>query len=157
MGRRILLPLVPLLLSALFAPTPASAACAADPDALTFRQMILQGRTGVRHYPILMLGKVVATKDLGGDPGGRTIAKTAIAAHPVGWAPLVARIRFWRDPPGVGTEDNLEFHAGRLYGVVARHRDDGSFKGDGACGRTRRLGKNRFERLVALASDEAQA
>jgi hypothetical protein len=83
-----------LVIAALLLPlmaTTAGAACAADPDALSFRQMIAQGRTGVDGFPIMFLGKVVRTKDLGGGPGGATIAKLAVAAHPVGYAPLVSR------------------------------------------------------------------
>ena len=140
-----------LLVTSVALPTPATAACVADPGALPFRQMILQGRTGVNGYRILLLGQVAAIKDLGGKKGGWTIAKLAVAAHPAGWGPLVSRVRFWRNPPGVSSGENLDFHTGRRYAVVARHREDGAFRSDGACGQTSELSHERFLRLVELA------
>ena len=142
----------------LVGPPAAQALCAADPDALTFRQMIKQGTTGQEGYPVMILGAVVTIKDLGGRPGsGAAIAKLAVAAHPVGSAPLVSRVHFLRPAPNVGVEDNLEFHPGKRYVVIASPRPDGSFDPDGGCGQTRAVTALRFRRLVALAKEQTLA
>ena len=132
--------------------TPAVADCVADPDALSFRQMIDDGTTGESRFPILLLGIVRAHRDLGGDPdGGTTIARVQVVERPLGFAPSTARVRFWKAPPGVGVSANLELDVGRRYALVSRHRDDGTFGFDGACGESRRLNPERFRELVRYA------
>src|SRR5688572_24946185 len=82
----------------------AVASCAADPDALTFHEMIDQDSTGKTGFPIMFLGVVASWHDLGGRPGGgRAMARFAVAEHPVGNAPLVSDVRFWRNYPRVSS------------------------------------------------------
>jgi hypothetical protein len=128
----------------------AQAACAADPDALTFRQMIQQGQTG-SDYDVMILGKAIRIRDVGGGRGGRTIAKLAVAETPAGSAPLISRIYFYRPPPGSVISENFEFHRGKWYVVIAAHRARGGFAFDGACGQTQSVSRERFHRLVRLA------
>jgi hypothetical protein len=114
--------------------------------------MIVTGQTGDARYPVMLIGTAVLIRDLGGGRGGDSIAKIAVAAHPTSsWAPLVARVRFWRPPPGVGVSDNLAFHAGERYVVVASRNDDRTYDSDGACGQTREVRKGQFHRLIDLA------
>lgn len=153
--RRRLAAILPMLLvvgSAVLSAPPAVAACASDPDALRLREMIDAGTTGEPRFPLLILGRVVGHRDLGGDPkGGDTIARVEVVEHPIGDGPRFARVRFWKPPPGVWLEDNLELAVDRRYGLVARHRDDGTFTFDGACGESRRLHHDRFRELVRYA------
>jgi hypothetical protein len=133
----------------------AQAACAPPgADALTFRQMIEQGRTRVDGFPVMIVGTVVSTRDLGGRPGGRSIAVLTVAAHPTRWAPRMSRVRFWRAPPGVGAGEEFEFREGGRYVVIAARRPDRTFDFDGACGRTRRVTVELFRRLVELAHQQ---
>ena len=81
-------------------PQVALAICPAPVDDLAHEEMIAQ-RTGVDGFPIMILGVVVTTKALGGRPGGSTIAKLAVAEHPVGFAPLVSRVRSGASPVAV--------------------------------------------------------
>ena len=153
MRRRPLIAAIVLVLlvagTALWAAPPAVAACAEDPDALALREMIDADTTGEPRFPLLILGRVVGHRDLGGDPrGGDTIARVEVVEHPVGYGPRVARVRFWKAPPGVGAGENLELTIGGRYGLVARQRDDGTFGFDGACGESRRLNHDRFRELV---------
>lgn len=129
---------------------PASASCAFDPDALSIRQMIVQGTTGSERFDVLFLGRVVGLHDLGGDEGGPTIARFRVREHPVGSAPDRARVRFWTPPPGVGVSDNFEFQRGHRYAVVAHRRSNGVFLFDGACGQTTELSRQRMWRLIHL-------
>ncbi len=149
--RRPLLALLMAVAATLPAAPVAQAACAADPDALTFHQMIEQGQTGVEDYDVMILGKAIQIRDLGGGRGGRTVAKLAVAATPAGSAPLLTRVYFYREPPRVQSSDNFEFHRGRWYVVIAAHRDGGGFDFDGACGQTQRVSRDRFRSLVRLA------
>lgn len=82
-------------------PRVAQAICPAPVDDLAYEEMIAQRTTGVDGFPIMILGVVVTTKDLGGRPGGSTIAKLAVAEHPVGFAPLVSRVRSGASPVAV--------------------------------------------------------
>jgi hypothetical protein len=128
----------------------ASASCAYDPDALSIRQMIVQGTTGSERFDVLFLGRVVRLRDLGGGQGGPMIARFRVREHPVGFAPRGARVRFWKPPPGEAVSDNFEFRRGLRYAVVAHRRDNGVFLFDGACGQTTRLSRERMRRLIHL-------
>jgi hypothetical protein len=131
---------------------PAVASCAADPDALRFREMIDQDTTGHDDFPIMFLGAVTDWYDLGGKPGGgRAVARLAVAEHPVGSAPLVSDVRFWRNYPGVGSSGEFELKRDGRYVVIARRLDDGTYAFDGACGQSRRLNRERFRDLVRYA------
>jgi hypothetical protein len=130
--------------------SPAGASCAYDPDALTIRQMIVQGTTGSERFDVLFLGRVVRLHDLGGGEGGPTIAKLRVREHPVGFAPQRARVWFWKPPPGEAVSDNFEFRQGVRYAVVAHRRSNGVFLFDGACGQTTRLSRERMRRLIHL-------
>jgi hypothetical protein len=131
---------------------PAVASCAPDPVALSVREMIDQDTTGHDDYPIMFLGAVADWHDVGGRPGGgRAIARLAVAEHPVGSAPLVSDVRFWRNYPGTGSSDEFEFKRDGRYVVIARRLDDGTFAFDGACGQSRRLNRERFRELVRYA------
>lgn len=131
-------------------PRVAQAICPAPVGELTYEEMIDQRTTGVDAFPIMILGVVVTTKDLGGRPGGSTVAKLAVAEHPVGFAPLVSRVRFWRIPGG-GYPPYFEFKRGRRYVVIARSRPDRTFGFDGPCGQTGELSPPAFRALVRLA------
>jgi hypothetical protein len=131
-------------------PTTARAACAAPgPDTLSFREMIEQGTTGDDFYHRMIIGRVVTIR-VPGEKGGKATAVFAVAAHPTGFVPLVARVRFYRPPPGVWVEDNIEFHAGERWVVIARRSKDGSYRHDGGCGQTHRVSLWRFKMLIAL-------
>jgi hypothetical protein len=130
--------------------SPAGASCAYDPDALSIRQMIVQGTTGSERFDVLFLGRVVGLRDLGGGEGGPTIARFRVRVHPVGFAPDRSRVRFWKAPPGTASSDSFEFKQGLRYAVVAHRRDNGVFLFDGACGQTKRLSRDRMRRLIHL-------
>jgi hypothetical protein len=146
----VLIALVAALAPASMIASPAGAACAYDPNALSIRQMIVQGTTGSDRFDVLFLGRVVRLRDLGGGEGGPMIARFRVRVHPVGFAPHRARVRFWKPPPGVGASDNFEFRQGLRYAVVAHRRDNGVFLFDGACGQTTRLSRERMRRLIHL-------
>jgi hypothetical protein len=124
--------------------------CAPDPDALSYTEMIDGETTGKERYPIMFLGIVASVEDVAGGRGGRTIARIAVAEHPVGYTPLVSDVRFWRDPPGVSSSA-FDFRRDGRYVVIARRLADGSFAYDGDCGQTRRLNRERFRELVRYA------
>ena len=138
--------IAPLIVSA----SPASAACAGDPNALSIRQMIITGTTGSDRFDVLFLGRVVRLHDLDGEAGGPTLARFRVKAHPVGFAPQGARVRFWKPPPNVSVSENLEFKLGHRYAVVAHRRSNGVFWSDGACGQTTQLSQHRMRRLIRL-------
>jgi hypothetical protein len=148
--RRALIACVAALAASTLLASPAGASCAYDPDALSIRQMIMQGTTGSDRFDVLFLGRVVRVQDLGGGEGGPTIARFRVRVHPVGFAPRRARVRFWTPPPGVGVSENFEFRQGLRYAVVAHRRDNGVFLFDGACGQTTRLSRERMRRLIHL-------
>jgi hypothetical protein len=75
----------------------------------------------------------------------------AVGAHPTGFVPLVARVRFYQPPPNVGLEDNVEFAPGQRWVIIAHHKRDGSYSQDGGCGQTQRVRKEHFRRLMSLA------
>jgi hypothetical protein len=128
----------------------ASASCAYDPDALSIRQMIVQGTTGSERFDVLFLGRVVRLRDLGGGEGGPMIARFRVREHPVGSAPRRAWVRFQKPPPGEAWSDNFEFRRGLRYAVVAHQRDNEVFLFDGACGQTTKLSRERMRRLIHL-------
>lgn len=128
----------------------ARAACAADPNDLSFRQMIRRGTTGDAFYNRMMIGWVVLVRDPG-DEGARATAVLAVGAHPTGFVALVAWERFYHAPPGVGIEDNVEFAPGERWVVIAHRKGDGSYSQDGGCGQTRHVTKERFRDLLSRA------
>ena len=131
--------------------SPAAAlSCAPDPDRLSYTEMVDAGSTGKDDYPIMFLGIVASVEDVSGARGGRTIARIAVAEHPVGYAPLVSDVRFWRDPPGVGS-GAFDFRRDGRYVVIGRRVADASFVYDGDCGQTRRVNRERFRDLVRYA------
>jgi hypothetical protein len=111
--------------------------------------MIELGTTGDDFFHRMIIGRVVTIRDPG-DTGGDATAVFAVAAHPTGFVPLVARVRFYLPPPGVWIEDNVEFRAGERWVVIARHNKDGSYRHDGGCGQTQRVSLQRFRTLIAL-------
>jgi hypothetical protein len=142
--------LVMLLMPLAWAPA-AYASCAADPQALTYEEMIDQRTTGSEPYPIMALGIVVEIKDLWGREGGPTVARVAVAEHPIGYTPLIARVRFTRDYPGVSASDQINFFKGERVVLVARRLAGGRFESDGPCGQTGSLSRARYRALLALA------
>jgi hypothetical protein len=128
----------------------ARAVCAYDPDALSPRQMIVQGTTGDERFDVLFLGRVVRVRDLGEDRGGDALARFRVREHPVGFAPDRARVRFWRPPPGLSVSDSFEFHRGHRYAVVGHRRSTGVFRFDGPCGQTRDISRQMMWRLIDL-------
>lgn len=144
--------LVPFLACSVLVPTPsAQASCAIFPDELSFRQMMRQGTTADGRYDRLFFGRVVDINDLEPGKGGDKMAKLAVAESPVGYAPLVARVRFWTPEPGVGVGDFFTYERRSFYVVVAHRRDDGTFEDDAPCGRTQKVGRDRFWGLVHFA------
>jgi hypothetical protein len=132
----------------------AYADCAADPTDISFHRMIVIGETGDAHFPVMLIGRVVVIKDLGGGRGGDSIAKIAVAAHPTTtWAPLVARVPFWKPPPGVSGSPILAFHKGERSVVIASRNNDRTYDSDGACGQTRAVRSGHFHRLLDLARE----
>ena len=130
---------------------PARALCVApDPDQLTFHQMIDQGTTGDDTYDRMIIGRVLRVRDRGA-VGGRATAFVRVAAHPTGYVPDVARIRFRALPPGVWVEDHFEFHEGERWVIIAHRADGGRYRHDGGCGRTERVGVDRYRALLADA------
>ena len=145
-----------VLVGAVAATAPsAQAACSGDPTTISFPRMIVIGETGESSHPVMLIGRVVAIKDLGGGRGGDSIARIAVAAHPTTrWAPLVARVPFWMPPPRVGLSENLEFHKGERFVVIADRNRDGTYASDGACGHTRDVRVGQFNRLLDLAEEQ---
>ena len=80
------------------------------------------------------------------------MAVIVVRAHPTGWTPLIARVRFYRQRPGSWIEDNVSFHIGKVYAVIARHLADGTYEHDGGCGSTKHLQPGRFRSLLRLAA-----
>lgn len=134
-------------------PTAFANSCALPPD-LSSREMIRKHTTGSEFYDTLVLGKVVTIKDVDPGKGGDKIAKLAVAASPVGYAPLVARVRFWKPErakdgePMVSDDYGINYQPHRFYAVVAHRRDNGSFQDDSACGNTKRITRDRLWSLV---------
>ena len=151
--RRVILVICILAGALLVGPGPAHAVCATDPEARSFRHMVVSRDTGNDRYPLMILGKAIAIRDLRGPAGGATIARIAVAATPLGRAPLISRVRFYRPERGTSLSDNFEFHRGHWYGVIARHRAAGGFAFDGACGRTRSMSRHFIRRLTRLADN----
>lgn len=131
-------------------PTLARAACAADPDDISFKQMIRRGTTNDDYFHRMIIGRVVTIRDPG-DEGGDAVAVVAVGAHPTGFVPLVARVHFYKPPPGTGISENIEYAPGERWVIIARHKHDGSYAHDGGCGQTRRLTTDRFRQLTRLA------
>jgi hypothetical protein len=116
--------------------------------------MVKKNKTGQRGMDTLILGKVVAIKDLEPGKGGDKLAKLAVAESPVGYAPLVARVHFWKPEPGGGIpSENFIYHRRGFYAVAADQLKDGTFVDDVPCGQTRRFGHDRFWKLVRFARD----
>lgn len=147
---RVLFTCAAVLVPTTMTAPPAGADCGSDPDALSIKQMIVQGTTGSEHFDVLFLGRVIRLRDLGGGKGGPMIATFRVREHPVGFAPNRSRVRFWRPPPGTGVSSNFEFEPGHRYAVVAHRRTDGAFNFDGECGQTTELSRKRMWRLIHL-------
>lgn len=118
--------------------------------------MIRQSTTGDSRRPSLMLGKVVTIRDVDPGRGGDKIAVLAIAASPLGYAPLVAKVHFWRPPPNVDTS-YFDYRRGEFYAVVAKRLGDGSFDDDQGCGNTVRIQRERFWNLVRASNQATSA
>ena len=125
--------------------------CAPDPDALTLRQMVVQGRTGVPDRPYLLLGRVIEVRDHMG-PGGPAVARLRVWASPAGHTGTYVRVRFQIDKPnGPVVPGEMNYRKGKRYAVVAHRLDDRSFVDDAPCGATRLLGLVKFKHLLRLA------
>ena len=148
---RRLLPLVFLASLVVGLAPSAKAACAAPPpDAYTFKEMIRHGETNSDYFDRMMIGKVQAVRDPGA-LGGHAVAMLAVRAHPTGWTPHTARVRFYKQKPGSWIEDNVNFRLHDRFVVIAHRLADGSYRHDGGCGDTRHVGESRFESLLFLA------
>ena len=137
-------------LMALVPGTPAQAACAPDPNALSFREMIKKQKTGIPSYDYFFVGKVVDIKDLKPGKGGKKLAKLVVGASATGRPRLVARVHFWKPKPSPGGVPVVfNFQRRHFYAVVADRRKDGTFVDDaGECGRTLEISRDRFWNLV---------
>jgi hypothetical protein len=98
----------------------------------------------------MIIGRAMTIRDPG-RRGGDVTAVVKVWAHPTGFVPDVARVRFWRPPPNTGVSENFEFTAGTRYVIIARHRHDGAYSFDGACGQTKAVGLQRYRDLLRLA------
>ena len=142
------------MVAAALTPTTADArtSCVYDPDQLSFRQVIRQETTGEDKYPVMFLGKVVRLQDLGGKPRGETIAKLAVAEHPVGYAPLISGVHFYRPPKGgPAIAGQLQFEPRKFYVVIAMRNNDGTFDTPLLCSDTQQVSKTRFHSLARFA------
>jgi hypothetical protein len=146
--RRLLGSLV--FLSLVTQPGTALAACASDPTDISYKRMIRTGTTGDDYFHRMIIGRVAAVRDPG-DEGGKAIAVVAVGAHPTGFVPLVARVRFDKLPSGVWVEDHIEFGVGERWVILVRGKKDGSYVHDGGCGQTQALSPYRFRQLLRLA------
>lgn len=141
-----------VLLSA-FAPTHVAQAlsCAAPPD-LTFRGMIRKHTTGSNYHDRMILGRVVAIMDVDPGRGGWKVAKVAVASSPVGWAPIVARLPFWKpeksDEPTPGEDYAINYRTGKRYVIIAHRNKDGTFSDDSECGNSEPVSKQRLWTLI---------
>jgi hypothetical protein len=124
-----------------------------DPTPPTFREMIAHDTTWDPAYPIMILGRVIKTRDLGGAPGGWSHAILRAHAHPIGAAPRMSKIKFWSNEGGLVIEDKIQFTVGVRYVVIARRASDGVFRSDEGCGRTSLKALVPFQRLVRFALD----
>lgn len=148
--RRLRLPLVvaAALVSSLLTPAAGHAlSCAADPDALTYRQMMRKNTTGSGHSH-MFLGKVIDIKDLKPGPGGDKLAKLAVREGPVGRTPVIARVHFWVPGPGLDFPGNFVYRRHQFYVVIADRLKDGTFSDDQPCGQTWSVSRKRFWTLV---------
>ncbi len=60
-------------------------------------------------------------------------------------------VRFVRQYPNVVMAESFEFKTDGRYVVLARRLDDGTFRFDGYCGRSKRLNHDRFRELLQYA------
>jgi hypothetical protein len=139
-----------MFLSLAIQPGTAHAACVSDPTDISYKQMIRTGTTGDDYFHRMIIGRVAAVRDPG-DEGGKAIAVVAVGAHPTGFVPLVARVRFDKLPPGVWVEDHIEFAVGERWVIISRRKNDGSYVHDGGCGQTQAVSLYRFRQLLRLA------
>jgi hypothetical protein len=126
-----------LIVALLVVPTTAQALCGADPNPVTFAQLIRDGSTHAGRYDRLFLGRIL-----------RVSEKTAVMnvrAH-VGPAPDHARIAQRR----VLLPDRLLLEEDRRYGLVVQRRDDGRWR-YADCGPSRQISAAKLRRLVRLA------
>lgn len=110
--------------------------------------MMQNNTTGNLRHRALIFGKVVAIRDLEPGRGGQKMARVAVARSPVGFAPLVARVRFDAGDPSQARQRGMTYERRNFYGVVGHQRDDGTFADDTPCGRSTELGRDRFWKLV---------
>jgi hypothetical protein len=129
--------LIALTGTLLAVPMTAQALCGADPDPITFAEMIRDGSTHAGRYDRLFLGRVVRV--------GEKTAVMKVRAH-VGPAPDRARIAHGRPP----TPDHLTLYEGGRYGLVVQRRDDGRWR-YADCGPSREVSAAKLRRLVRLA------
>ena len=76
-----------------------------------------------------------------------------MAAHPTGYVPERARVRFRAYPPGVWAEDSVEFAVGERWVIIATRKDGGRYQHDGGCGQTQRVPRHRYAELIASSVD----
>jgi hypothetical protein len=150
--RGLLVVAVATLLSPLIPTGTAQALSCAPPPDLTFREMIRKHTTGSNYYDRMILGRVVAIKDVDPGQGGWKVAKVAVAASPVGWAPFVARLPFWKpeksDEPTPGEDYAINYRTGRYYVIIAHRNKDGTFDDDSECGNSEPVSKQQLWALV---------
>lgn len=148
--------LVALVTMAFIPPPPALATSCPedlpnDPRDRTFRKMIAHDTTWDPDYPTMILGRVVAIRNPKGGREGWAFAMLKSHARPIGTAPRLARVRFWRNPPVGGIVGAFQFRIGGRYVVLAHRRPDGAFRMDFLCGRSRPMDRVRFRSLVRFA------
>lgn len=139
----------------LMATTAALACPAPPPDTPTIRQTIRRGSTETAHYPLLLLGRVRATRDLRGGPNGYAIARVRVVEDAIGRVPGVVRVRFYRPKPKDADGELISPHAvleaGERWALVSRRRADGVVEFVLRCSDSRSYGSARFRNLVHLA------
>lgn len=122
-----------------------------DPRNRTFREMIAHDTTWDPDYPTMILGRVVAIRNVKDGREGWAFAMVRSHARPIGIAPRLAEVRFWRNPPVGGIVGAFQFRIGARYVVLAHRRPDGAFRMDFLCGRSRSMDRVHFRRLVRFA------
>lgn len=145
-----------VIVAVLLVATVGALACPAPPpDTPTIRQMIVRGSTENDRLPLLVLGRVRATRDLRGGPNGYAIARVRVVEDAIGGVPGVVHVRFYRPKPKDADDELISPHAvldrGERWALVSRRRADGIVEFDLRCSQSRSVGEARFRNLVHLA------
>ena len=146
----------PLIVAVLLAGATAASACPMPPpDTPTIRQMIVRGSTEVESRPLLLLGRVRATRDIRGGPKGYAIARFRVVEDAIGRVPNVVRVRFYVPKPKDEDTSSVSpyriLERGDRWALVSRRRASGIVEFALTCSESRPFVETRFRNLVHLA------